>query len=70
MAKGNGGPQLGCGAKMIKFCLITFNIIFFVRKKFFISFIQMIKIFLIFKKTKKTTDSWNCNTCNWYLCFG
>lgn len=30
MAKGNGGPQLGCGAKLIKFCLITFNILFFV----------------------------------------
>ena len=30
MAKGNGGPHLGCGAKTMKFCLIAFNVLFFV----------------------------------------
>ena len=30
MAKGSGGPRLGCGAKFIKFTLIVFNLIFFV----------------------------------------
>jgi hypothetical protein len=30
MAKGSGGSQLGCGAKLLKFCLISFNIVFFV----------------------------------------
>lgn len=39
MARGNGGAQLGCGAKLIKFCLITFNIIFFVRNFQIINYI-------------------------------
>ncbi|CAF0806769.1 unnamed protein product [Brachionus calyciflorus] len=30
MAKGSGGPRLGCGAKLIRFFLVFFNFIFFV----------------------------------------
>ena len=30
MAKGNGGPKLGCGAKFMKVTLVIFNFVFFV----------------------------------------